>query len=38
VKPQGQQEQWQRVVPHATATGGMWVHVLLPMKVAKPVD
>jgi len=28
-------EQWRRVVPRATATGGTWIHAPPPMKVAE---
>jgi len=31
-------EQWQRVLPRATATGGALAHALPPMKVTEPVD
>jgi hypothetical protein len=30
-------EQWRRVAPSATATGGAWVHAPPPMKATKPV-
>jgi hypothetical protein len=37
-RPSALQQQWRRVVPRATASGGVWIHAPPPLKVAEPVD